>query len=716
MENEDLEDLQKQLLTCPVCLDEFHDDAQINALLPCLHSVCESCIPKIVKEGKLPCPICRMEHPAESFTTDNTTRDLADYVVVKKSPSVRCEGGGCDGNNYATHRCLPCGEFLCEECVDAHRRTTRTKNHKLIPMEELRDATDLNMFSHPQTCTTHNEKPLELYCNKKECQKPVCVTCAFVDHKSSDGHELVDINSVANQRRKEISGMIATTKEKSDLISKVTEVILLEREEIKNRGDQIYTEIEAITNVLHNLIDRMKENLMEIAAKQVKQKTESLERQESKLKDLKNIMEHAILYSSKAVCYSSVPAFLQLDRTIADRLQSLNQEPFDKEPWEISAFGLNCHGVSTEVQNALTQKMHVWSSAIYPPNTKIQSTVAIAGEQMVFKVELRTADDQPVVEDAHFKAMVTDPQGDISTANIKDGGLHNGTFAVTYTPMVCGIHMLELTILNQKFASHRFTVEYDVLEEDSGARARKRNSRERDSGSYRRRPSLPQNMISGNPDIFSTLRQIMFYLDKETAHKEVAVSDDGTAFTNVQQGAIPKTSEQPVNRHKKFKGARGTHVFSKPGKYFYEVILEMQVVAPLEKNNIAFEVGIARLRSIDNKKYIEGQEFAWSMIGAHHPACDSVCIHVVRDRKVLLHKTLVKNEVDQRCRIVLGFLLDTDNQIWEIYNSETGEKFCVVQDVNCDEPLFPVVSGYNASQIQVTATFVTGHENLPRED
>lgn len=139
----------------------------------------------------------------------------------------------------------------------------------------------------------------------------------------------------------------------------------------------------------------------------------------------------------------------------------------------------------------------------------------------------------------------------------------------------------------------------------------------------------------------------------------------------------------------------------------------MKVVAQLQQNNIAFEIGIARGSSIDNKKYIEGQPFAWSMIGAHHPACDSICIHVVRDRRVLLHKNLVKNEVDKECQVMFGFLLNTDAGTWEIFNSEDGHRLCVVSDVNFEEPLFPVVSGYNSSQINVMATFVTGHKSIP---
>lgn len=411
MEEENLDILHKELLTCPVCLDDFQDDAHTN-LLPCLHSLCETCTPKMVKNGILSCPICRMEHHSDSFPTDNTTRDLADYVVVKKSTKIVCEGKGCGDSNIASHRCRPCGEFLCDECVSAHRRTTLTRNHDMIPMEELRDATDLNMFCHPQTCQIHQGKPLELYCNRKECQKPVCVTCAFVHHKNNEGHDLVDINAIANDRQVDISTKIQTVREKSQAISVVSEKIIEEKKEIKRREEYVYNEIDAVIDTLQQQLQRTKENLMEKVAKQVKQKCENLEKQESELKVLASNIKHAVLYSDNVVRHSNVPAFLQVDRTISDRLQNLMLEEFDKEPREMAAFGLECQGINGEVQNALTQTMHVWSSSMYFPNTKIlQPNIAVIGQEVVFTITMTTSEDKPTTENVHFQAVITDTGG-----------------------------------------------------------------------------------------------------------------------------------------------------------------------------------------------------------------------------------------------------------------------------------------------------------------
>lgn len=411
MDTENIDDLQKQLLTCPVCLEDFHDDSHTK-VLPCLHLLCETCIPKIEKDGILPCPTCRAEHQAISFPTDNTTRDLSDFVVVKKSPTVACEGKGCEEGDAATHRCQPCGEFLCADCVSAHKRTSMTRDHKMISLEELRDSNDFNAFSHPQTCITHPGKQLELYCRKPECQKPICVTCAVVSHKYNEGHDLVEVNVIADTRRSDINTMISTVKHKATTIDKVLDAVTEESREIKSRGNQIYTEIDSVIDLLHQQIDRTKENLKEAVTKQVKQKCHSLEEQESKLKHLKSNIDHSVLYSEKVVYHSNIPAFLQLDQTISNRLKNLMKEPFDQEPWEMATFGLDSHGVNNTVQNALIQKMHIWSSSIFPPNTKVkQVKPAEIGQPVEFEAEMFTSTHCPTAESIHFQAVVTDPRG-----------------------------------------------------------------------------------------------------------------------------------------------------------------------------------------------------------------------------------------------------------------------------------------------------------------
>ena len=54
------------LLSCQVCLEEYGEDGDhVPRLLPCTHTVCESCIKKLISDKKLNCPECRTKHEAE---------------------------------------------------------------------------------------------------------------------------------------------------------------------------------------------------------------------------------------------------------------------------------------------------------------------------------------------------------------------------------------------------------------------------------------------------------------------------------------------------------------------------------------------------------------------------------------------------------------------------------------------------------------------------
>jgi Tol biopolymer transport system component len=74
------------------------------------------------------------------------------------------------------------------------------------------------------------------------------VTCAFVHHKTNEGHDLVDINTIANDRKLDITTMIQTVKEKSQAISVVSEKIIEEKKELRLHEEYVYNEIEAVMN------------------------------------------------------------------------------------------------------------------------------------------------------------------------------------------------------------------------------------------------------------------------------------------------------------------------------------------------------------------------------------------------------------------------------------------------------------------------------------
>ena len=55
------------LLSCHICLEEFAETGdQIPRLLQYTHTLCESCIKRLIKDSKLECPACRSKHESKN--------------------------------------------------------------------------------------------------------------------------------------------------------------------------------------------------------------------------------------------------------------------------------------------------------------------------------------------------------------------------------------------------------------------------------------------------------------------------------------------------------------------------------------------------------------------------------------------------------------------------------------------------------------------------
>ena len=56
-----------ELLCCVICLENYDEEGQhVPRLLPCSHTVCESCIKDLITNDTLVCPECRKKHRAEN--------------------------------------------------------------------------------------------------------------------------------------------------------------------------------------------------------------------------------------------------------------------------------------------------------------------------------------------------------------------------------------------------------------------------------------------------------------------------------------------------------------------------------------------------------------------------------------------------------------------------------------------------------------------------
>ena len=139
MASVEVEKLSEHLLKCPICFGTYRNPK----VLPCLHSFCEHCLQRLLEgENVLVCPTCRFEVsvPVEgvgALSTNFFINNMLDFISVQTSSTKPICCTNCEERNHACSRCIECMEFLCLQCVDAHRRTRLTKDHEVISLDEL---------------------------------------------------------------------------------------------------------------------------------------------------------------------------------------------------------------------------------------------------------------------------------------------------------------------------------------------------------------------------------------------------------------------------------------------------------------------------------------------------------------------------------------------------------------------------------------------------
>ena len=169
------------MLSCQVCLEEFEEEGNHTPrIFSCLHTVCESCIKKMIKENKLGCPECRTEHRAE-----------------KKEKS------------------FPQNKYLL---VQIRRRKEETNGN--------------------EKCKNHG-KELSAFC--RICQENICISCVRKDH---EGHDWIEIEEREKEALvQEVTNIRKNLEEKLEMISKVVEDVDKKTDscvkELKKTGEEV---------------------------------------------------------------------------------------------------------------------------------------------------------------------------------------------------------------------------------------------------------------------------------------------------------------------------------------------------------------------------------------------------------------------------------------------------------------------------------------------
>ncbi|XP_005158134.1 uncharacterized protein trim33l isoform X1 [Danio rerio] len=242
-------DLQKAVCgTCAACKGHLNDSTEPK-LLPCLHTVCNTCLTKICTDGSSQdCPSCAQSFGLSEVTECAIFEDLSDN---NKAP--KC--GGCEENEVSGW-CVQCEEALCLDCVTAHHRVKVTRDHEVMPKKPPTG------WIQRRRCPLHSQESLRFFC--LVCEELTCKDCQLITHR---GHSFVNQEEAVESQKQQMNSLLDSIRRQKGTISHsllLLEARLQDIEHVKMLTKKLL--IQSVHKIYHSMVLKASQILKDIQA------------------------------------------------------------------------------------------------------------------------------------------------------------------------------------------------------------------------------------------------------------------------------------------------------------------------------------------------------------------------------------------------------------------------------------------------------------------
>ena len=451
-----IDDLKEEFLSCDVCSEEYDEENHIPRVLPCLHTFCNKCLEGMVRDWTIICPTCRIKHdvPGDSirnFPQENTRRSLRDFIRLKrKAHQIPCKD--CPDSGIAAYFCKDCQAFMCAECTHAHLRNFMSRNHQIANFEQLRKY-GLETFQRQLTCSIpgHEGQPLIYFCSAKVCNKPLCKMCTVLDHEETKGHVIRKIGEVYDEERQSVNELMKRLEDKIAFAKNVLKETEEEHSTLVNKEDLLKKEIDIEMDSGMKMLEIRRRELKDNLQMRIKEKKSVLQKQKDYLRYYLSLMSSAREFSSHSLIHSMPAEFVQLTKTISDRLAELKGQHLDACPLENSYISFDKNAMGPEFKTFVLGMGQIRSTAIFPPKTSVETLESPLGQECeVIKVFLYDAKGRPQRDS--FDAIsveIKDPKGNTVPCRVVDAKTVDGCYKVICKPTTHGTHRAKIRVLNR---------------------------------------------------------------------------------------------------------------------------------------------------------------------------------------------------------------------------------------------------------------------------
>ncbi|XP_064384652.1 E3 ubiquitin-protein ligase TRIM71-like [Halichondria panicea] len=315
-------------LECSLCLDTFKQPK----LLPCFHVFCKSpCLEKLVtKDGRsLTCPICRHIVPLSErgvaglqsdFHIDHLFEIQDAFNKAEDDNDTNC--GNCE-NGRATGYCNDCGDFLCDECQDAHKKMKYLRSHKLISLDELKlQVTNLvppkKAVPH---CSKHSGNALKIYCDT--CSTVICTDCTIRLHKH---HNYDLVADVLTKHKEELVSSLKPVKDKLDSVQRALKDFDTRAKAIHDQRATIEANIHEEIDEQHRLLDHRRAELVGELEMLTQQKLKDLAAQRDQVEMSQVKLTSCLEYTEGGLKTGTDGEVLEMKSSVVKRVEHISTQ------------------------------------------------------------------------------------------------------------------------------------------------------------------------------------------------------------------------------------------------------------------------------------------------------------------------------------------------------------------------------------------------------
>ena len=254
------------------------------------------------------CPTCTSPWPMKEVVWNMFAGGSGQNGPVEE----RRQCTSCEENVAAVSFCNECSEWLCEACVQAHKRVRVTKDHTVVLKENSGEFAN----NRAQHCPKHRSELLKLFCDT--CDQLTCRDCQLESHKD---HKYSFLPEAAENFRCLLRTYVDKIHEKKTHIEDAKQLIDRRYSDIRTREETVIGEIKLFaTQAIAEINKRYRQLVTDLNSICHSKKSQLLSKK-NEIDDLSKKIDYGMAFAEFATSTQNVNALLYSKRVLSNQLK-----------------------------------------------------------------------------------------------------------------------------------------------------------------------------------------------------------------------------------------------------------------------------------------------------------------------------------------------------------------------------------------------------------